>query len=246
MEQIKPGESVSFTVNLEDENTRLDVFITNHLTLYSRSFFQKLIELKFVKINEIITTKKQVHLKAGDTVLVTFPPPRKLETEKIIESNLGVKVIQEHSDFLIIFKPAGVIVHEPTSSLLSKKLITLVDWLLVHFKEISKVGESERPGIVHRLDKNTSGIMIIPRKDYVHAIFSEMFKDRKIKKTYLAIVEGHPDPKGTIDLPISRHPTEKIKMSHLNPAGKDSTTTHNWTNSPNQGPYGRNWTSPSW
>ena len=97
---------------------------------------------------------------------------------------------------------------------------------MVHFKEISKVGESERPGIVHRLDKNTSGIMIIPRKDYVHAIFSEMFKDRKIKKTYLAIVEGHPDPKGTIDLPISRHPTEKIKMSHLNPAGKDSTTNY--------------------
>ena len=226
MEPIKPGESVSLTVKNDDENIRLDIFITKYLSLYSRSFFQKLIEHNLVTVNNEVITKKQTLLKVDDTVLITFPIKKEITIDKIIESDLGIKVVYKHPDFLIVFKPVGIVVHDPTNQAFTKKLITLVDWLLVHFREIGKVGDAERPGIVHRLDKNTSGIMIVPRKNYVHTVFSEMFKERQIQKTYLAIVEGRPDKIGTIDQPISRHPTEKIKMSHLNPSGRDSVTNY--------------------
>ncbi len=94
-------------------------------------------------------------------------------------------------------------VHAPSET---SGAITLVDWLLVNYPGISQVGYSDRPGIVHRLDKDTSGLLIVPRTPYAHAAFSKLFKDRAINKTYLAVVEGHPDPAGTIDIPIGRSP----------------------------------------
>jgi 23S rRNA pseudouridine1911/1915/1917 synthase len=90
---------------------------------------------------------------------------------------------------------------------------TLVDWLTSHFKEIETVGSIERPGIVHRLDKDSSGLLIIARTNYAHQIFTKLFKDRAIKKTYLALVEGHPEKSGTIDQPIGRHQTHRLRMT---------------------------------
>ena len=100
---------------------------------------------------------------------------------------------------------------------------TLVDWILNHYKDIKDVGPIDRPGIIHRLDKDTSGLVVVPRTNYAFTIFGNLFRDRDIKKTYYAVVKGHPDPKGIIDLPIGRDPFTKIRMStHQNSGAQTS------------------------
>jgi 23S rRNA pseudouridine1911/1915/1917 synthase len=95
---------------------------------------------------------------------------------------------------------------------IDSQYITLVDWLVKTFKELSDVGHSDRPGIVHRLDRDTSGIMIVARNNCAHAQISDLFKNRKIQKTYHAVVHGHPEKEGIIDLPITRHPVNRNTM----------------------------------
>ena len=224
IDPIKPGESTTLIVSEEDIDNRIDVFIAKNLNLYSRSFFQKLIDENYVLKNNKAITKHKTKVQLNDIIKITFPPEKIIEPKKIIDQKLDVKIIYEHQDFFIISKPACLIVHDPTDSPLKNNIITLVDWLLAHFKGLEKVGLSQRPGIVHRLDMNTSGILIIPRKNYSHTIFGNMFRNREIKKTYLAIVQGHPDKSGTIDLPISRHKQQKIKMTHTDPNGRQSLT----------------------
>ena len=224
MEQIKPGETLIIDVYEEDIDKRLDVFLAKSLKLYSRSFFQKLISAQHVKINDLVVTKSKTKIQRNDIVSVTFPPEKKIDLKKIINKELDVQILNQHPDFLIVYKPAGLMVHDPTDTQISNDIITLVDWLLVHFKELENVGEIDRPGIVHRLDMNTSGLLIIPKKRYAHTIFSDMFRERKIQKTYLAIATGHPDKEGTIDFSISRHPQQKTRMTHTIQTGRSATT----------------------
>ncbi|MBT3455751.1 RluA family pseudouridine synthase [bacterium] len=224
MREIKPNEIVTITAEDEDTDLRLDVFLVKHLSLYSRSFFQNLIKRKTVSINGTTIRKSSTRIQPNDEIVLKSPEAKSIVVKKVVEKDIGVKIIHENDDFLIVNKPAGLIVHEPTDTKFGHETITLVDWLLCHFKDIAKVGEADRPGIVHRLDKNTSGILIIPRKNHVHTLFGNMFRTREIHKTYLAIVSGHPDREGTIDLPISRNLKDRIKMTHLNPSGRDSVT----------------------
>ncbi|MEX0940237.1 MAG: RluA family pseudouridine synthase [Candidatus Babeliales bacterium] len=204
-----------FIVPQETEPIRLDTFISKQLPNYSRTFIQKLIEDKHITINDK-TAKPSTLIKSDDVINIHIPPVTPFyETELTAETKeklnaLGIEIVYTHPDFFIINKPAGVIVHKPSTK--SNKL-TLVDWLMFHAQELANVGHPERPGIVHRLDKDTSGLMIVPRNNYAHNIFSDMFKNRQIKKTYLAIVQGHPDPKGIIDLPIGRDPVTRNKMT---------------------------------
>ena len=134
----------------------------------------------------------------------------------------GVRILFEHEDFLIVFKPAGLVVHAPHAQ---STEVTLVDYLVHSFKDLSHVGPADRPGIVHRLDKDTSGMLIIPRTNLALATFSHLFQKRCIEKTYLAIVKGHPTKEGLIDLAIGRHPIHRHKMGIL-PYGKESVTTY--------------------
>ena len=223
MEPIQPNTTLTLTVAPEEENLRIDTFLAQHFSLYSRTFFQKLIDLGLVAINKKIITKHKSGVKDGDCITITFPPEKKIEP-KIIPADMGVSIVYEHPDFLIINKPAGLLVHAPTDKAADRDTLTLVDWLVSQFKELSDVGTLDRPGIVHRLDKDTSGLMIIPRKQHVHMVFGDMFRNREIKKTYLAVVEGHPSQSGTIDFPIARHPTKKTRMTHTNPLGRQALT----------------------
>lgn len=216
------GSIHNFLVLKDEEDQRLDSFISNKFPSYSRSFFEKLIELGLVKINEKIITKKSFKISVGDSIEIKFPEKRNRETESARQekvNSLGVEIVFENEHFLIINKPAGLIVHpsEAGSEIINQadEKITLVDWILANVKEISCQGFDQRPGIVHRLDKDTSGLMIIPKNSCSHAIFSQMFKDRKIKKTYIALVHGHPDKTGKIDFAIARDPKQKIKMIHV-------------------------------
>lgn len=197
-----------FTISKEDEGSRLDQFITQQLPTYSRSFFKRLLHAKCVTLNGKPVHKAGTSLKVDDEICVTFPSFKpKIPARK---PPVDVEVLYEDSDFMIINKPAGLIVHEPHP--LSNET-TLVDWLLYHRNSIREIGPENRPGIVHRLDKDTSGIMIIPLTSRAHAKFGELFKERKIHKRYHALVEGHPDQEGTIDLSIYRHPIHKHKMT---------------------------------
>ena len=206
---VAPNALFTFIREYDGEKIRIDRYLSDQFPLYSRSFFKKIIEEGFVSVNDTIINKQSTPVAGDDTIVVRFPPERHIESEDIRARNLSVDIVYEHDHFFIISKPAGLIVHPPHTK---SKAVTLVDWLLLRYKELERVGYVDRPGIVHRLDKETSGLMIIPRTNIAHKLFSDQFKDRTIKKTYLAVVQGHPERIGTITFPIGRHPQHKTKM----------------------------------
>ncbi len=206
---IEAGSRLEVHVSADQADSRLDKFLASQFTRYSRSFFNRLIEGGNVSINGSVELKSGASLKEGDTVTIQFPQPRVVQS-KDLELDPPVEVLYEHPEFLILSKPAGLVMHAPSEM---STVITLVDWLVAHYQDVKNVGYVDRPGIVHRLDKDTSGLIIIPRTNHAHGIFGQMFHDRKVKKVYYAVVEGHPDRSGTIALPVSRDPITKVKMS---------------------------------
>ena len=206
---IEPNAIFSFTVNGDDSATRIDIFISQQFPFYSRSFFKRLINEELISLNNKPVHKPSVKIQSGNVVTVQFPPKRSMKLDSVA-NNLKIDIIHEGEHFLIINKPAGLLVHPPSESC---KSITLMDWIVHSYEEITNVGYVDRPGIVHRLDKDTSGILIVSRTNYAHTTFSELFKNRMINKTYYAFVKGHPKQNGTIDLPIGRHPHNKIKIT---------------------------------
>lgn len=215
----------SYTFRVEESKVghRLDKFLNHVLPAFSRSFFQNLIETGNIMLNDRIAFKASSILKQGDTVIITIPEPEKRTQYNPINTNLGIEILFTHEHFFIIYKPAGLLVHQtevPTSE------PTVVDWLLSNYQELQDTSPiilsstagayrrtPHRPGIVHRLDKETSGLLIIARTNYAHQIFGQMFKQRAVSKTYLAVVHGHPPASGTIDLAIARDPTLRKKMT---------------------------------
>lgn len=214
---IAQGSSFTLTAQAEDAGQRIDKFITQHFEQYSRSFLQKLFEQEQILINQSKIAKPSYSLREGDVISIHFPQQPSDKTVKEIPQDLHVTIVAKETDFLIVSKPAGLVVHAPSANYDD---ITLSDWVTQTHEEIAHVGLVDRPGIVHRLDKDTSGLMIIPRTNCAHATFTDMFKNRQIKKTYLAIVLGHPNSKGMIDFHIGRHPTIRNKMHHFTDATK--------------------------
>ncbi len=207
---VKPNSSFELQVNASYHGRRLDTFLTEQFPLYSRSFFSRLIDDGHISINKKSTTKSGAKLKEGDLITVTFPGPREIQEKALRERDLPIEVLFEHPHFMIIYKPAGLLVHPPS---MKSTAATLVDWLLVNHATIEDVGYVDRPGIVHRLDKDTSGILIVPRTNYAHTVFGNLFRERSINKTYYAIVQGHPDKSGTINLAIGRDQIARTKMT---------------------------------
>ena len=206
---IEPNTCIEFTVNGHDSDTRVDSYITKQFPYYSRSFFQKLISRKFIKLNNKIVKKQSTPVKTDDLLIVQFPPARTIEPATLTDE-VSVHIVDTHTHFIIVHKPAHLLMHPPHTN---NTEVTLVDWMVHHYQELAQVGCVDRPGIVHRLDKDTSGILIIPRTNYAHTIFGEMFKNRSIEKTYHAVVQGHPSRTGTIDLAIGRDPITRTKMT---------------------------------
>lgn len=192
------------------EPVRLDTFLANQLSGYSRTFLKNIIQTHTITINGKPVNKPSTLLKIGDTIVVTLNNQEAQTKEAVHSHDFNVEIIFIHEHFLIINKPAGLTVHE--SETMTSGEPTLVDWISNNYSEIMHIGAIDRPGIVHRLDKDTSGIMVIARTNYAHQQFTKMFQERTISKTYLALVEGHPTQEGTIDLPIGRHPTQRHKM----------------------------------
>jgi len=177
---------------------RLDVFLAEKIHELTRSQIQKFIEEKKVKVNGV-WKKSSYKLKAGDSVEVEYELE---EAEEIQAEEIPIKIVYSDNQLAVLEKPSGMVVHPGAGT----RRHTLVNALLYHFPEIKEVGPEERPGIVHRLDKETSGLMVIARTQEAYSELQRQFKKREVKKRYLGLVWGRfPEKKGKISLPIGRH-----------------------------------------
>lgn len=192
--------------NPEWAGNRLDKFLFSQFPEYSRAYFQELIDQGMVLINQKPVIKSNYSIKPNDRVSITF----KTKQSNLNPVHVAFQVLAQTDDFLIINKPAGLLVHQSASD---PNETTLVNGLLYHFKEIGLFDDTQRPGIVHRIDKQTSGLLLVARHPKAHIALSALFKTRHISKTYLAVVKGHPPKEGTIDYPIGRHVTQRHKMT---------------------------------
>ena len=206
--EMKNKEKHLLKVTDEDAGKRLDVFIKEKLTELSRNRIKNLIEEKFILVNQK-DSKPSYKVKIGDEIKVEIPPESELE---IKPKEVPFEIIYEDDDIAVINKPAGIVVHPAPGH----HNDTLVHGLLLKLKNLSGIGGKIRPGIVHRLDKDTSGIMLVAKNDFSHKKLVEAFKERKISKTYLAIVyKNLENKKGKIESFIGRHPVHRKKMAVL-------------------------------
>ncbi|MFA5075332.1 MAG: RluA family pseudouridine synthase [Candidatus Babeliales bacterium] len=218
-EKIDKIEKISVE---NQENIRLDKFLSSKFPEYSRTYFQDLITSKLILVNNKIIQKSNFVLKNGDLITINFPEDKKFD---LTPKKVDFQIIDIQKDFIVINKPAGLIVHH--SSKTKTEEITLVNGLLYEFQDLNKFSDKERPGIVHRIDKDTSGLLLVARNSQAQFAISKMFKDRKIHKTYLAVVYGHPPKSGKIDFSIGRHPFKRHLMSHNSYQGKPALTFYN-------------------
>lgn len=210
----------TFTVGPESGKQRLDAFLAAVLPDFalSRSRIKELIEQEAVRVNEV-PVKVAYRLRNGDRIAVAVPEPRKSE---LLAEEVAFIILHEDDDLLVIAKPPGLVVHPGCGH----QSGTLVHGLLFHCDDLAGIGGEERPGIVHRLDKDTSGVMVVAKNDLTHQALVNQFKERQVSKIYRAIVNGCPALEaGRIDRPIGRHPMQRRKMA-INEEGRRATT--NW------------------
>ena len=211
-------EKHCFTADIEHEDQRIDRYLTEMLPEQSRSFFQKLIRDGFVIVNHIIV-KVNYRLKTGDVIEIDIPDA--VPTE-IVPENIPLDILYEDDDLLIVNKPKGMVVHPAPGNYDG----TLVNALLAHCGEsLSGINGVIRPGIVHRIDMNTTGSLLICKNDKAHQILAEQLKEHSITRKYHAIVHGNlKEDTGTVNAPIGRHPTDRKKMSTKAPNGRHAVT----------------------
>jgi 23S rRNA pseudouridine1911/1915/1917 synthase len=186
---------------------RLDLFLVRKLPDLSRSRLRRLIDERLVTIDGRQAAKAGRLLEAGQRIDVVVPPP---ESEELVAEVVALRVVYEDEDLLVVDKPACMAVHPSPGH----NEGTLVHALLARSPELSTAAGPGRPGIVHRLDKDTSGLIIVAKNDAAHLALAKQLKDRVVEKTYVALVEGHVSPEeGTIEAPITRHPTNRRKMA---------------------------------
>jgi 23S rRNA pseudouridine1911/1915/1917 synthase len=209
----KAGEIIETAVaGAEDSGSRLDRFLALRLSALSRTRLKQLILAGEVTAGERTIKDPEYRVKPGDKILVRRPPPKpaKPKAEKI-----PLQVVYEDKDVIVIDKPAGLVVHPAPGNAAG----TLVNALIAHCgKSLSGIGGERRPGIVHRLDKDTSGLLVIAKNDRAHRGLAAQFADHgrsgDLQRAYLALVWGVPSPlQGTIDKPIGRDPRSRVKMS---------------------------------
>ena len=200
-----------------DIGKRLDVFVSERFSV-TRSFAQNLIDDGHVLVNFEVKSKNY-RIRQGDCVEANIPEPTELSAEA---EDIELDVVYEDDDIIVVNKPSGMVVH-PAPGNENK---TLVNALLYHCKgTLSGINGVIRPGIVHRIDKDTSGLLVVAKNDEAHVFLSSLLKEHGIKRVYHAVVTGHlKENEGTIDAPIARHPTNRKKMAVV--AGGREAITH--------------------
>lgn len=209
-------EKLSFNINSEEEGQRIDKYLSTMIEGKSRSFVQGLIDEKKVKANNKVI-KSNYKLKKGDFIEVEVPEPVELN---VSAEEMNLDILYEDEDVLVVNKEKGIVVHPAPGNYTG----TLVNGILHHCSDLSGINGVIRPGIVHRIDKDTSGILVIAKNDEAHNDLAAQFKEHSIKREYYALVEGKfSKVEGTVDKPISRDKKERIKMA-INSDGKRAVT----------------------
>ncbi len=206
----------TLTAEAEDAGTRADVFLAAKLGV-SRSNMQKLLEDGRVKRGEKII-KANYKVRAGEMFVVDIPEPEPIEA---VPENIPLDIIYEDDDVVVLNKTRGMVVHPAPGNYTG----TLVNALLYHCSNLSGINSAIRPGIVHRLDKDTSGIMIVAKNDAAHISLSQQIQSKTAVRTYLAVVRGNiKTDSGTIETQIARDKTDRKKMAVVKEGGRDAIT----------------------
>lgn len=200
------SQALEFFVEASSRGERIDSFLSERCDL-TRSAVVKLIERKDVLVNSL-PTQKNYKLRGGETLSVNIPEPESCEA---VAENIPLDVIYEDDDIIVVNKPVGMVVHPAAGNTSG----TLVNALLYHCKgSLSGIGGVIRPGIVHRIDKDTAGLIVSAKNDAAHLFLAERIKEHKVSRIYYAIILGNlKEDSGTINAPIGRHPVDRKKMS---------------------------------
>lgn len=199
-------ENFKFEILEEDNGKRIDKYLSSLLDGKSRSYIQRVIDDGKVNVNGKIV-KSNYKLKIKDIINLEIPEPTELE---VIPENIPLDILYEDKDVIVVNKSQGMVVHPAPGSYNG----TMVNALLYHCKDLSGINGVIRPGIVHRIDKDTSGILVVAKNDNSHNILVEQLKDHSMTREYYALVEGIiKEDEGTINEPLARHPKERIKIS---------------------------------
>jgi 23S rRNA pseudouridine1911/1915/1917 synthase len=214
---LNDSKPIEFVVTENDAKLRLDQFLAKRLPEYSRSRLQQLIRGGFIRLNEQTTRPRQI-VRGGDTISLTEPPVEKIDVQP---EPIPLEILFEDDDLIVINKPAGLTVHPGAG----QRQHTLVNALLSHCITLSGIGGKERPGIVHRLDKETSGCLVVAKNDVAHRELSKQFAARTAEKIYLALVAGKlRKAAGVIEENIGRHPVHRQRMRVTSLRGRAAKT----------------------
>ncbi len=201
----------------EDDSQRLDAFLAKELDDISRSYVQKLIKDNLVSVNDKCVKSSYI-VNEGDNIILHLPKPKNLE---IKPEDIPLDIVFEDKDIVIVNKPQGMVVHPAPGNYSG----TLVNALLYKIDSLSSINGIIRPGIVHRLDKDTSGLLIIAKNDKAHKALSDDLKNRNVKRIYISLVHGElSKDTGTINKPIGRHPVDRKRMAVIAKNSKEAIT----------------------
>ncbi len=203
---LEPG--TQYTLAVTEGGGRIDAFIATAIATLSRTAVQRLIEAGHVLVNGA-APRAAYKVRAGDTITVYVPPP---QLTVIVPEALPLDILYEDADMLVVNKMAGMVVHPGAGNFSG----TLVNALLAHCTDLGGIGGELRPGVVHRLDKDTSGVLVVAKNDHAIQALQRQFKAREVQKIYTALVIGHLEQsEGLIEAPVGRHPVKRQRMAVL-------------------------------
>ena len=205
----------------EHDGLRIDRVLASEIAGYSRSQIQRLIDEGHVALPRVKAVKANTAVREGDVISVQLPAPAAARADA---EDLPLDVLYQDADMIVVNKPAGMVVHPGAGH----EAGTLVNALLHHVTDLSGIGGELRPGIVHRLDKGTSGVMVVAKNDAAHQELSRQFHDREVEKTYVALVWGLVQQRKRIDIPIGRDPVHREKISTRARRARSAVTRVTW------------------
>jgi len=212
---------IQITVEPEHEGLRIDRVLASEIAGYSRSQIQRLIDEGQVAVPRVKVVKANTQVREGDVISVTLPAP--VAASPAAEA-IPLEILYQDPDVIVVNKPAGMVVHPGAGH----DSGTLVNALLHHVTDLSGIGGELRPGIVHRLDKGTSGVMVVAKHDTAHQELARQFHDREVEKEYVALVWGLVQQRKRIDLPIGRDPVHREKISTRARRARSAVTRVTW------------------
>ena len=215
------NNTIKFSVSSQNSGKRLDIFLTENIDNYTRSFLKKLIENKQVILNKILITSPSIRIKHKDQIIVNFTQKNE---ENIVPKKMKLDIVFEDKDILVLNKPKGLVVHPGAGN----KKNTLVNALLFKYKKnLSDINGSLRPGIVHRIDKETSGLLVVAKNNFAHSNLGDQFSKHTIKRKYLCLSWGVVRPLyGKINTLITRDKKNRQLMTASDVSGKKAITNY--------------------